>query len=153
MTRDDVIWLARFIANTTRPFDLDARADDIAIARQRGDDAWEAAAAMVEGRWSAEGPKLAGLPDNVVSLAGVRRPPPVDPRQAQAFGKRLYSLMLHKGWHQSETARQSGVPRERISAYVRGTAIPAGADLAALAHSFDLAPEELVRDLAETEQP
>jgi len=49
------------------------------------------------------------------------------------FGKRLYSLMLNKGWNQSEMARRVGIGRDSISQYVRGRSIPSPANLDKLA--------------------
>ena len=49
------------------------------------------------------------------------------------FGKRLYSLMLKKGWNQSEMARRVGIGRDSISQYVRGRSIPSPANLDKLA--------------------
>lgn len=62
----------------------------------------------------------------------------------QEFGRRLYSLMLGKGWHQSELARQSGLPRDSISTYVRGRSMPTPQNLEALAKAFGLTAEELL---------
>ncbi len=49
------------------------------------------------------------------------------------FGKRLYSLMLKKGWNQSEMARRVGIGRDSVSQYVRGRSIPSPANLDKLA--------------------
>jgi len=49
------------------------------------------------------------------------------------FGRRLQSLMLKKGWNQSETARRVGIGRDSISQYVRGRSIPSPANLDKLA--------------------
>jgi transcriptional regulator with XRE-family HTH domain len=62
----------------------------------------------------------------------------------QQFGKRVYQLMLSKGWRQSELARQSGLPRDSISVYVRGKSLPTPTSLAALAKALGVAPEELL---------
>lgn len=62
----------------------------------------------------------------------------------QEFGKRLYNLMLRRGWHQSELARQSGLPRDSISVYVRGKSMPTPTSVQALARALDVAPEELL---------
>lgn len=68
----------------------------------------------------------------------------------QEFGKRLYRLMLGKGWHQSELARQSGLPRDSISTYVRGRSLPTPQNLAVLAECLGVAPEELLPNHAES---
>ena len=49
------------------------------------------------------------------------------------FGKRLQSLMLKKGWNQSELARKVGIGRDSVSQYVRGRSIPSPANLDKLA--------------------
>ncbi|MBC16568.1 MAG: hypothetical protein CL942_15835 [Desulfovibrio sp.] len=49
------------------------------------------------------------------------------------FGKRLLSLMLKKGWNQSELARKVGIGRDSISQYVRGRSVPSPANLDKLA--------------------
>lgn len=62
----------------------------------------------------------------------------------QEFGKRLYKLMLAKGWHQSELSRQSGLPRDSISVYVRGRSLPTPTSLKALAGALGVSAEELL---------
>lgn len=62
----------------------------------------------------------------------------------QEFGRRLYNLMLAKGWTQSELARQSGLPRDRISTYVRGVALPTPANVQALAKCLGVEAEALL---------
>lgn len=62
----------------------------------------------------------------------------------QQFGKRLYTLMLSKGWTQSELARQSGLPRDSISVYVRGKSLPTPPSLQALAEALSVPTEELL---------
>jgi len=61
----------------------------------------------------------------------------------QEFGRRLYSLMMAKGWHQSELSRQSGVPRDAISNYIRGRFAPSPKNLAMLAETLNVEPSEL----------
>ncbi|MGE0211795.1 MAG: helix-turn-helix domain-containing protein [Parvibaculaceae bacterium] len=62
----------------------------------------------------------------------------------QQFGKRLYELMLKRGWHQSELARRADLPRDSISVYIRGRSLPTPASLKKLADVFEIAPEELL---------
>lgn len=62
----------------------------------------------------------------------------------QDFGRRLYKLMLERGWHQSELSRQSGLPRDSISVYVRGKSLPTPTSLQALAAAFGVPPTELL---------
>ena len=66
----------------------------------------------------------------------------------QEFGKRLYKLMLERGWHQSELARQSGLPRDSISVYVRGKSLPTPTSLQALARAFGVQPHPDRHDVA-----
>jgi len=67
----------------------------------------------------------------------------------QEFGRRLYSLMIAKGWHQSELARQSSIPRDSISTYVRGRSLPTPQNLELLAGALGVTAEELLPDYAE----
>ena len=68
----------------------------------------------------------------------------------QEFGKRLYNLMLRKGWHQSELARQSGLPRDSISVYVRGKSLPTPSSVQALSAALGIAPDELLPNQIES---
>ena len=68
----------------------------------------------------------------------------------QEFGRRLYKLMLAKGWHQSELARQSGLPRDSISVYVRGKSLPTPTSLAALAKALEVETVELLPNHVES---
>lgn len=75
---------------------------------------------------------------------------PTDPALApknltkQEFGRRLYKLMLAKGWHQSELARQADLPRDSVSVYVRGKSLPTPLSLKKLAEALDVDPLELL---------
>lgn len=62
----------------------------------------------------------------------------------QEFGRRLYSMMITRGWHQSELARHAGLPRDSISVYVRGKSLPTPASLAALARALEVKPQDLL---------
>lgn len=62
----------------------------------------------------------------------------------QEFGKRLYKLMLARGWHQSELARQADLPRDSISVYIRGKSLPTPTSLQALASALSVTAEELL---------
>lgn len=68
----------------------------------------------------------------------------------QEFGKRIYRLMLAKGWNQSELGRQTGLPRDSISVYVRGQSLPTPQNLQKLAEVFGISPEELLPNHAES---
>lgn len=67
----------------------------------------------------------------------------------EAFGRRLYKLMLDRGWNQSETGRRAGLARDKISVYVRGVAYPTPANAKALAEAFGISIEELLPNVAE----
>lgn len=68
----------------------------------------------------------------------------------QDFGRRLYKLMLNKGWRQSELARKAGMQRSSISAYIRGNTLPTPVNIDKLAAALgvsdpdDLLPKHLV---------
>jgi transcriptional regulator with XRE-family HTH domain len=68
----------------------------------------------------------------------------------QEFGKRVYRLMIGKGWTQSELSRQSGLPRDSISVYVRGKSLPTPQSLESLAKALDTTPEELLPNHVES---
>lgn len=67
----------------------------------------------------------------------------------QAFAKRLYNLMLSKGWNQSELARRAGLQRDRISTYIRGQTLPTPQNVAALATALGVTAEEMLPNQVE----
>lgn len=81
---------------------------------------------------------------------------PPEPRLApkhltkQEFAKRLYTLMIKKGWHQSELARQSGLPRDSISVYMRGKSLPEASNAQALAKALGVPFEQLMPNHVES---
>jgi transcriptional regulator with XRE-family HTH domain len=68
----------------------------------------------------------------------------------QQFGKRLYQLMLSRGWNQSELARQADLPRDSISTYVRGVAFPTPKSLKALATAFGVQMTDILPNAVES---
>ena len=68
----------------------------------------------------------------------------------QQFGRRLYQMMLARGWNQSELARQANLPRDSISTYVRGVALPTPKSLQALATALDTTPVDILPNAAES---
>jgi transcriptional regulator with XRE-family HTH domain len=76
--------------------------------------------------------------------------PPID---KEAFAKRVYKLMLAKSMNQSELARAAGLERNRISAYVRGVALPTGLSLTKLAQALGVRPDELLPDARLSDAP
>ena len=75
------------------------------------------------------------------SVGGAPRPQRLT---KQEFGRRVYRLMLDRGWNQSELARQADLPRDSISVYVRGVSLPTPGSLEKLAKAFDMDPAELL---------
>src|SRR5690349_15157362 len=68
----------------------------------------------------------------------------------QEFAKRVYDLMMRKGWHQSELARRSGLNRDSISTYVNGTSLPTPVKLQALAKALEVEPNDLLPNYTES---
>lgn len=68
----------------------------------------------------------------------------------QDFGRRLYKLMMGKRWNQSELARQSGLPRDSISTYIRGKSLPTPTNLQSLAEALGVPAEELLPNQIES---
>lgn len=62
----------------------------------------------------------------------------------QEFGRRLYRLMVGKGWTQSELARQADIARDSISTYIRGVSLPEPINLERLAAALGVSPIELL---------
>ena len=62
----------------------------------------------------------------------------------QQFARRLYQLMLAKGWNQSELGRQADLPRDAISVYVRGKSLPTPQNLKSLADALGDTEAELL---------
>jgi transcriptional regulator with XRE-family HTH domain len=68
----------------------------------------------------------------------------------QEFGRRVYRLMIEKGWNQSELARQAGLTRDAISKYINGLSLPAPQSLEGLAKALDVEPTELLPNYVES---
>lgn len=66
------------------------------------------------------------------------------------FARRLYKLMLDKGWRQADLARQAGLPRNAISVYLRGASLPNPDSTKALAKAFDMDPAILLPNYTES---
>ena len=66
------------------------------------------------------------------------------------FARRLYKLMIEKGWRQSDLARASGLPRNAISVYLRGASLPNPDSTKALAKAFDMDPGVLLPNYTES---
>lgn len=79
----------------------------------------------------------------------------------QEFGRRVYELMVKKGWSQSDLARASEnyakrhanaaiISRDNVSTYVRGTSLPQPDKLETLAAILDTTPVELLPNYVES---
>lgn len=89
------------------------------------------------------------MPRKVRSHTGIDDAPPerrLTPKHLtkQEFANRLYNLALGKGWHQSELARRSDLPRDAISVYMRGKALPTPINLEKLAKALGVRSDELL---------
>lgn len=68
----------------------------------------------------------------------------------QDFGRRLLRMILAKGWNQSDMARQANLPRDSISTYVRGIALPTPKSLKALAEALGVSEIDLLPNAVES---
>jgi len=66
----------------------------------------------------------------------------------EEFGRRLHAEIINRGWNQSEMARQSGLRRDAISTYVRGTVLPSPSALQKLANALGVQPTDLLPNAA-----
>jgi transcriptional regulator with XRE-family HTH domain len=62
----------------------------------------------------------------------------------QEFGRRLHSLLIQKGWNQSDLARASGIGKDSISGYIRGRSFPGPNKLQELADAMGMPKEKLL---------
>lgn len=68
----------------------------------------------------------------------------------QEFAKRLYRLMLKRGWNQSELARRADLPRDSVSTYIRAKVMPTPQSAQRLARALGITPEELMPNHVES---
>lgn len=68
----------------------------------------------------------------------------------QDFAKRLYRLMLSRGWNQSELARRADLPRDSVSTYIRAKVMPTPQSAQRLAAALGVTPEELLPNFVES---
>lgn len=61
----------------------------------------------------------------------------------QEFGRRLHKILLERRWNQSELARQAGMKRDSISAYINGKRWPTPASQKAMADALGTSVDEL----------
>lgn len=62
------------------------------------------------------------------------------------FGRRLKSLMLERGWNQSELARYAEMGRDNVSGYINGKYLPNAKHLHKLARALHVDPQTLLPD-------
>lgn len=62
------------------------------------------------------------------------------------FGRRLKSLMLERGWNQSELARYADMGRDNVSGYINGKYLPNAKHLHKLARALHVDPQTLLPD-------
>lgn len=60
------------------------------------------------------------------------------------FGRRLKSLMLEKGWNQSDLARHADMGRDNVSGYINGKYLPNAKHLHRLAHALNVSGQTLL---------
>lgn len=62
----------------------------------------------------------------------------------EEFGRRLYGMLLSRGWNQSDLARNAGIGRDKVSVYITGKSLPTPANTKAMADALGITPEELL---------
>jgi transcriptional regulator with XRE-family HTH domain len=61
----------------------------------------------------------------------------------QQFSRRLWALMVEKGWNQSELARAAGLGRDIVSVYINAKSLPEPKNLKKLADAFNMPMAQL----------
>jgi transcriptional regulator with XRE-family HTH domain len=69
----------------------------------------------------------------------------------KAFGRKVQTLMLKKGWNQSELARRADMGRDNVSGYIRGKNTPNSKHLQRLSDALGVTPDELFPGVIATE--
>lgn len=90
----------------------------------------------------AVGSKLLPTAEHASPVSAAPARTPANP-QLEAFGRRLYALMLAKGWRQSELARRADLPRDSVSTYIRGLVTPTPQSLKKLAQALGTTENDL----------
>lgn len=67
------------------------------------------------------------------------------------FGKRLYRMMISRGWNQSDLARAANLTRDSVSTYIRGKTTPTRKSVEALALAFGIPAEQIFPNHLEAE--
>jgi transcriptional regulator with XRE-family HTH domain len=68
----------------------------------------------------------------------------MDDPSKDEFGRRLYTLILNKGWRPADLARQASITRDAVSTYVGGRCLPTPESLDKMARALGVDPEELM---------
>lgn len=75
---------------------------------------------------------------------------PVPKSQSRSdFARRLYKLMVSKGWRQSELARRANLPRDSISTYMRAKVLPTSESLRKLAAALGVETTDILPNYIE----
>ena len=87
------------------------------------------------------------MADHIVDRLGKSKDGTVDLSQRvirkSEFGKRLFDLMIEKGWNQSDLARNAGMGRDSVSTYIRGKSVPTPQNLERLSKALGISSEKL----------
>lgn len=77
---------------------------------------------------------------------------PLTPRHLarDEFARRLYKLMLDKGWRRADFARHANLPRNSISVYLNAKSLPSPASTKALAKALNMKPSMLLPNYTES---
>ena len=83
-------------------------------------------------------------------MSGADKPLAPKHLSRQEFAKRLYRLMLKRGWNQSELARRADLPRDSVSTYIRAKVMPTPQSAERLARALGVTPDELMPNYVES---
>lgn len=74
---------------------------------------------------------------------------PTSPRTLakEELAKRLYGLMVRKGWRQADLARVAGLPRDSVSVYLRAKSLPDAVNAQKLADALGITVADLLPSL------
>jgi transcriptional regulator with XRE-family HTH domain len=78
------------------------------------------------------------------SDGGIASPTSMSHQAKEAFARRLWRLMLNKGWNQAELGRRAGLSRDVIHSYVNAKSLPNQESLMGLARAFGVTAASLI---------